>query len=50
MTITERGPTFVVIVIGVLTVLGLIILVGLIYALRATPEYVRKIERKLGVS
>lgn len=50
MTITEGGPTFVLMVIGVLTVLGLIILAGLIHALRAAPEYVRKIERKLGVS
>lgn len=50
MTITEGGPTFVLAVIGVLIVLGLIIMAGLIHALRAAPEYVRKIERKLGVS
>jgi hypothetical protein len=50
MTITESGPTFVLMVLGFLVVLGLIILVGLINALRTAPEYVRKIERKLGVS
>ena len=50
MTLTEGGPTFVLMVLGVLITLGLIILAGLIHALRAAPEYVRKIERKLGVS
>jgi DNA-binding HxlR family transcriptional regulator len=50
MTLTEGGPTFVLVVLGVLIALGLIILAGLIHALRAAPEYVRKIERKLGVS
>ncbi|UCD45772.1 MAG: helix-turn-helix transcriptional regulator [Candidatus Bathyarchaeota archaeon] len=48
--ITEGGPTFVLGVTGVLSVLGLITLAGLIHALRAAPEYVRKIERKLGIS
>jgi len=50
IAITEGGPIFVVVVISVLTVLGLIILAGLIRALRTAPEYVRKIERRLGVS
>jgi predicted transcriptional regulator len=47
---TEGGPAIIVVVSSILFVLGLIGLSGLIRALRTAPEFVRKLERKLGVS
>ena len=47
---TEGGPAIIVVVSSILFVLGLIGLGGLIRALRTAPAFVRKLERKLGVS
>jgi hypothetical protein len=50
MNLIEGGPIFVFAIIGVLISVGIVILIGLIRALRTAPSYVRKIERKLGVT
>ncbi len=47
---TEGGPAIAIVVSSILFVLGLIVLGGLIRALRTAPAFVRKLERKLGVS
>jgi len=47
---TEGGPAIIVVVSSILFVLGLMGLGGLIRALRTAPAFVRKLERKLGVS
>jgi len=47
---TEGGPAIIIVVSSILFVLGLIGLGGLIRALRTAPDFVRKLERKLGVS
>ena len=50
LVFTEGGPTIIIVVSSILFVLGLIGLGGLIRALRTAPAFVRKLERKLGVS
>ena len=50
MNLIEDGPIFVLVVVGILISLGLILLFGMVRALRTAPSYVRKIERKLGVT
>jgi predicted transcriptional regulator len=50
LAFTEGGPSFIVLVSSILFILGLIGLGGLIRALRTAPAFVRKLERKLGVS
>ncbi len=50
MTIIEDGPIFVLAIVGVLISVGLVILFGMVRALRTAPQYLRKIERKLGLT
>ena len=50
VTLIEDGPVFVLVVVGILISVGLILLFGMVRALRTAPAYVRKIERKLGVN
>ena len=50
LTLVSGGPIFVLALVVVLISLGLIILFGLVRALKTAPAYVRKIERKLGVT
>jgi len=50
MSLGSGGPSFVLALVVVLISLGLIILYGLVRALKTAPAYVRKIERKLGVT
>jgi DNA-binding HxlR family transcriptional regulator len=50
VSIVLGGPTFVLALVVILISLGLIILYGLVRALKTAPSYVRKIERKLGVT
>ena len=50
VTLASRAPSFVLVLVVALISLGLIILYGLIRALKTAPAYVRKIERKLGVT
>jgi len=49
-SLSSGGPSFVLLLVVVLISLGLIILYGLVRALKTAPAYVRKIERKLGVT
>ena len=50
VTLASGAPSFVLVLVVALISLGLIILYGLIRALKTAPAYVRKIERKLGVT
>lgn len=50
VSIVSGGPSFMLALVMVLISLGLIILYGLVRALKTAPSYVRKIERKLGVA
>lgn len=50
LTLVSGGPSFVLALVVVLISLGLIILYGLVRALKTAPAYVRKIERKLGLT
>ena len=50
VSLVSGGPSFVLVLVVVLISLGLIILYGLVRALKTAPAYVRKIERKLGVT
>ena len=50
LSLASGGPPFVLALDAVLISLGLIILYGLVRALKTAPSYVRKIERKLGVT
>lgn len=49
-SLISGGPSFVLALVVVLISLGLIMLYGLVRALKTAPAYVRKIERKLGVT
>jgi hypothetical protein len=50
MNMIEDGPIFVLAVVGVLISVGLVLLFGMVRALRTAPQYLRKIERKLGLT
>ena len=50
MSLIEGGPVFVSVVVGVLISVGLVVLIGLARARKTAPSYVRKIERKLGLT
>ncbi len=47
---TEGAPVFVYAVLAFLLVAGVVALVGLVRALRTAPEYVRRLERRLGLT
>jgi hypothetical protein len=47
---TEGAPLFVYGVLAFLLIVGAFALVGLIRALRTAPEYVRRLERRLGLT
>lgn len=47
---TEGAPVFVYVVLAFLLVAGAVVFVELIKALRTAPEYVRKFERRLGLT
>jgi DNA-binding transcriptional ArsR family regulator len=49
VTATEGAPLFVYAVLAFLLVAGVVALAGLIRALRTAPEYVRRLERRLGL-
>lgn len=50
MSLVSGGPSFVLALVVVLISLGLIILYGLVRSLKTAPSYLRKIEKKLGVT
>ncbi len=50
LAVTEGGPTFVLGVLGFLLAAGTLSLTWLIKGLRTAPEYVRRLERKLGLT
>jgi len=50
LVITEGAPLFVYAVITFLLVAGVVALIGLIRALWTAPEYVRRLERRLGLT
>ncbi len=47
---TEGAPLFVYVVLAFLLVAGVVVFVGLLRALRTAPEYVRRLERRLGLT
>jgi len=49
-SLISGGPSFVLALVVVLISLGLIMLYGLVRALKTAPAYVRNIEKKLGVT
>lgn len=50
MNMIENGPIFVSAIVGVLISVGLVLLIGMVRALKTAPQYLRKIERKLGLT
>ena len=50
IAVSEGAPVFVYFVLAFLLVVGALALVGLIRALRTAPEYVRRLERRLGLT
>jgi predicted transcriptional regulator len=50
IAVTEGSPVFVYGVLAFLLVAGSLALVGLIRALRSAPEYVKRLERRLGLT
>jgi DNA-binding transcriptional ArsR family regulator len=50
IAVTEGAPVFVYAVLAFLLAAGLLLLVGLIRAMRTAPEYVKRLERRLGLT
>jgi len=50
IAVTEGGPTFVLGVLGFLLAAGTLTLIWLLRSLRTAPAYVRRLERKLGLT
>ncbi|MCX6649002.1 MAG: winged helix-turn-helix domain-containing protein [Candidatus Bathyarchaeota archaeon] len=50
IAVTEGAPVFVYAVLAFLLIVGAVALVGLVRALRTAPEYVRRLERRLGLT
>lgn len=50
MAVTEGAPLFVYGVLVFLLIIGVVVLVWLIKAVRTAPEYVKRLERRLGVT
>jgi len=50
IAVTEGSPVFVYGVLAFLLVAGLLVLVGLVRVLRSAPEYVKRLERRLGLT
>ena len=50
MAVSEGAPLFVYSVLVFLLIIGVIVLVWLIKAMRTAPEYVKRLEQRLGVT
>lgn len=50
IAVTEGAPLFVYAVLAFLLIIGVVALVGFIRALRTAPEYVRRLERRFGLT